>query len=78
MNMSIGDIRRNQSANFLKSLKKAGEEINHRSNQLRQKDENTPGIILDVPSTSTLIGEKPPPNLKLLLTDKQERNKKSI
>ena len=76
--MSIGDIRRNQSANFLKSLKKAGEEINHRSNRLRQKDENTPGIILDVPSTSTLIGEKLPPNLKLLLTDKQERNKKSI
>ena len=74
--MSTGDVRRSQSANFFRSLKKAGEEINQRSKRLRQEDENTPGIVLDAPSTSTLIGEEPRPNLHLLFTDEQSEKRK--
>ena len=43
----------------------------HRSKRLRQEGENTPGTVLDAPSTSTLIGEEPQPNLNLLFTDEQ-------
>ena len=69
--MSTGDVRRSQSANLFNSSKKAGEKINQRSKALWQEDKNTSGIVLDAPSTSTLIGEEPQPNLNLLLTYKQ-------
>ena len=69
--MSTGDVIHSQSANIFRSSKKAGEETNQRSKQLRQEDENTPGIVLDAPSTSTLIGEEPQPILNLLSTDEQ-------
>ena len=69
--MSTGDVRHSQSANIFKCSKKAGEETNQRSKQLRQEDENTPGIVLDAPSTSTLFGEEPQPIVNLLYTDKQ-------
>ena len=39
--------------------------------QIFQESKNTPGIVLDAPSTSTLIGEEPQPNPNLLFTDKQ-------
>ena len=54
-----------------RSSKKAGEKTNQRSKRLRQDDENTPGIVLDAPSTSTLIGEEPQRNLDLLFTEEQ-------
>ena len=69
--MSTGDVRRNQSANLFNSSKKAGEKINQRSKPLWQEDKNTSGIVLDTPSTSTLIGEEPQPNLNLLFIYKQ-------
>ena len=69
--MSTGDDRHSQSANIFRSSKKAGEETNQRSKQLWQEDENTPGIVLDAPSTSTLIGEEPQPILNLLSTNEQ-------
>ena len=71
INMSTMDVRHSQSVNFFWSSKKAGEETNQRTKQLRQENENTPGIILDAPSTSKLIGAKPQPNLNLLSTDEQ-------
>ena len=69
--MSTGGVRRGQSGNFFGSLKKGGEETNQRSKSLRQAGENTPGIGLDVPSSSTLIGEELQPNLNQLSTDEQ-------
>ena len=75
--MSTGDVRRSQSANFYRSLKKAGEKTNQRSKRLWREGENTPGIVLDTPSTSTLIGEEPEPNLNLLSTDEQ-REKQAV
>ena len=67
--MSAGDIEHSQSANFFRSSKKAWEKTSQRSKPLWQEDENTPGIVLGPPSTSTLIGEEPQPNLNLLFTD---------
>ena len=75
--MSTGGVRRSQSANFFRSLKKAGEETNQRSKRLQKEDENTPGIVLDAPSTSILIGEEPQPNLNLLSIDKQREKQTS-
>ena len=69
--MSTGDVRHSQSANFFRSSKKAGEETNQMWKRLRQEDENTPGIVLEPSSTSTLIGEELQPNLNLLPTDEQ-------
>ena len=69
--MSSGEVRRSQSASFFRSSKKTGEEISHRSKRLRAKEENTPGIVLDAPSTSTLVEEEPRPNINLLMTDEQ-------
>ena len=56
--MLTGDFRSSQWAKFFRSLKKPVEKINQRSKRFRQKDENTTGIVLDAPSTSTLIAEK--------------------
>ena len=69
--MSTGDVRPSQSTKFFRSSEKAGEETNQISKRLRQQDENTPGIILDVPSTSTVIEEESQPNLHLLFTEEQ-------
>ena len=69
--MSSGEVRRSQSASFFRSSKKTGEEINQRSKRLRAEEENTPGIVLDAPSTSTLVEEEPRPNINLLMTDEQ-------
>ena len=58
MNMLTGDFRSSQWTNFFRSLEKPVEKINQRSKRFRQKDGNTPGTVLDAPSTSTLIVEK--------------------
>ena len=67
----LDPANRQNFSKFFRSSEKAGEETNQISKRLRQQDENTPGIILGVPSTSTVIEEESQPNLHLLSTDEQ-------
>ena len=56
-------------------FKKVGEETKQRTKRLWQEGKNTPWLVLDTPSTCTVIGEEPQPNLKLLFTDEQREKR---
>ena len=66
--MSTGDVRRSQSANFFKTTTRRNEEdINQRPKRLRVENPTTTDILIDAPSTSTLVEENVNNNLTLLV-----------
>ena len=68
--MSNGDHRRSHSASFFKVTGGTEEDINKRPKRLREEDNATPAILVDVPSTATLTEESLGVNNDLLLIEK--------
>ena len=64
--MSTGDVRRSQSANFFKTTRRNEEEINQRPKRFRAENPSTAEIVVDAPSTSTLVEENVNLNPNLL------------
>ena len=56
--MSSGETRRTQSAIFLNTKAKDGEEGNCRIPPKRKRDEPTSAILVEQTATSTLVGEE--------------------
>ena len=70
--MPCGDVRRSHSASFFKVTRRTEEDINQRAKRLREEDNTTPVILVDVPSSATLTEESLEVNNDLLLTENQK------
>ena len=67
--MSNGDVRRSQSANFFKVTGRNEEDITQRPKGLREETPATPSeILIEAPSTATLVEETVHINPNLLTT----------
>ena len=76
--MSSEDVRRSHSASFFKVTRRTEEDVNQRHKRLREEDNTTPAILVDVRSTATLTEENIEVNNDLLLTENQKERKPHI
>ena len=76
--MSSEDVRRSHSASFFKVTRRTEEDVNQRRKRLREEDNTTPAILVDVRSTATLTEENIEVNNELLLTENQKERKPHI
>ena len=64
--MPYGDVICSHSANFFKVTERLEEEINQRSERLREENNPSPDIFVETPSTSTLLEESSTVNATFL------------
>jgi len=75
--MSNGDVKRSQSASFFNSAKKNEDTINQRPHKRLREQDSIPTMLVEKPSTSTLIDEPQGIDFSYLTPQRRSNNNKT-